>query len=286
MSSGVIPTVSVIVTTKNEECNIGACLESVARQSIPPLEMIVVDNNSTDQTSEIAKQYGAQVYQFGPERSAQRNYGVEHAKGQYILYLDADMRLSQGVLKDCVNRCEADSEISGIYIPEIIVGEGFWIKVRRFERSFYDGTVIDAVRFVPKLAFQKVDGFDLRFTGPEDWDFDKKVRGLGKTIVSNTYLEHFEGDFDLKHYLSKKKYYSKGFDTYTEKWGKDDPDIRKQLSPWYRFVAVFVEKGKFLKLLGHPILTLGMFYLRFRVGFVYIYSARLLSKNHISSKTS
>ena len=286
MSSGVVPTVSVIVTTKNEERNIGACLESVARQSIPPLEMIVVDNNSTDQTSEIAKQYGAQVYQFGPERSAQRNYGVEHAKGQYILYLDADMRLSQGVLKDCVNRCEADSEISGIYIPEIIVGEGFWIKVRRFERSFYDGTVIDAVRFVPKLAFQKVDGFDLRFTGPEDWDFDKKVRGLGKTIVSNTYLEHFEGDFDLKHYLSKKKYYSKGFDTYTEKWGKGDPDIRMQLSPWYRFIVVFVEKGKFLKLLGHPILTLGMFYLRFRVGLVYIYSVRLLSKNHISSKTS
>ena len=172
MNYKVDPVVSVIVTTKNEEHNIGACLESVVQQSMTLLEMIVVDNYSEDKTTDIAREYGAEVFEKGPERSAQRNYGVEKAQGQYILYLDADMRLSSGLLEDCVNRCEADSEISGIYIPEIIMGEGFWIKVRRFERGFYDGTVIDAVRFVPKLAFQKVEGFDLRFTGPEDWDFD------------------------------------------------------------------------------------------------------------------
>ena len=278
--------VSVIVTTKNEELNIAACLESVAQQSMPLLEMIVVDNFSEDKTVQIARQFGAKVFQLGPERSAQRNYGVEQAQGKYILYLDADMRLSQKVIEECVNCCEADAGVSGIYIPEIIVGEGFWIKVRRFERSFYDGTVIDAVRFVPKTAFQQVGGFDLRFTGPEDWDFDKKIRGLGRTLVTNSFLKHEEGKFDLQLFLGKKNYYTKGFEIYTEKWGKDDADIRKQLSPWYRFVAVFVEKGKFLKLLGHPILTLGMFYLRFRVGLVYIYSVRLLSKNHISSKTS
>ena len=270
MSSEVDPVVSVIVTTKNEERNIGACLESVVQQSMTPLEVIVVDNNSEDQTSEIAKQYGARVFQLGPERSAQRNYGVEKAHGVYILYLDADMRLSPKVIEECVNCCEADSGVSGIYIPEIIVGEGFWIKVRRFERSFYDGTVIDAVRFIPKATFQKVKGFDLHFTGPEDWDFDKKIRGLGRTVVTDSFLEHDEGDFDLQLYLGKKSYYSKGFDTYAEKWGKDDPDVRKQLSPWYRFVGVFVEQGKFIKLMEHPILTLGMYYLRFRVGILYL----------------
>ena len=270
MSSEVDPVVSVIVTTKNEERNIGACLESVVQQSMAPLEVIVVDNNSEDQTSEIAKQYGARVFQLGPERSAQRNYGVEKAHGVYILYLDADMRLSPKVIEECVNCCEADSGISGIYIPEIIVGEGFWIKVRRFERSFYDGTVIDAVRFIPKATFQKVKGFDLHFTGPEDWDFDKKIRGLGRTVVTDSFLEHDEGDFDLQLYLGKKSYYSKGLEIYKEKWGTDDPDIRKQLSPWYRFVGVFVEQGKFIKLMEHPILTLGMYYLRFRVGLLYL----------------
>jgi len=270
VSSEVDPVVSVIVTTKNEDRNIGACLESVVQQSMPPLEMIVVDNYSEDKTAEIAQEYGAKVFQLGPERSAQRNYGVEQAQGKYILYLDADMRLSQKVIEECVNCCEADNGVTGIYIPEIIVGEGFWIKVRRFERSFYDGTVIDAVRFVPRATFQKVGGFDIHFTGPEDWDFDKKIRGLGKTVIVDAYLEHDEGDFNLQHYLNKKNYYSKGFEIYTEKWGKDDPDIRKQLSPWYRFVGVFVEHGKFIKLMEHPILSLGMYYLRFRVGLLYL----------------
>ena len=81
------PVVSVIVTTKNEEKNIGACLESLAQQSMPPLEMIVVDNYSQDKTTEITQEYGAKVFQLGPERSAQRNYGVEKAQGKYILYL-------------------------------------------------------------------------------------------------------------------------------------------------------------------------------------------------------
>ena len=270
MSPKVDPVVSVIVTTKNEERNIGACLESVVQQSMPPLEMIVVDNYSEDKTEKIALEYGSKVFELGPERSAQRNYGVEKAQGKYILYLDADMRLSPKVIEKCVNCCEADAGVSGIYIPEFIVGKGFWISVRRFERNFYDGTVIDAVRFVPKTAFQQVEGFDLRFTGPEDWDFDKKIRGLGRTVIVDAYLEHDEGDFNLQHYLNKKNYYSKGFDIYAKNWGKDDPDIHKQLSPWYRFVGVFVEQGKFIKLMEHPILTLGMYYLRFRVGILYL----------------
>jgi glycosyltransferase involved in cell wall biosynthesis len=275
VSSKVDSAVSVIVTTKNEERNIGACLESVVQQSMPPLEMIVVDNYSEDKTAEIALENGAKVFELGPERSAQRNYGVEKAQGKYILYLDADMRLSAKVIENCVKRCKEDTKITGIYIPEIIIGAGFWIKVRKFERSFYDGTVIDAVRFVLRATFQKVGGFDLHFTGPEDWDFDKKIRGLGKTVIVDAYLEHDEGDFNLQHYLNKKNYYSKGFEIYTEKWGKDDLDIRKQLSPWYRFVGVFVENGKFIKLMEHPILSLGMYYLRFRVGLLY-----LTRKNH------
>ena len=159
MSQGVVPTVSVIVTTKKEEKNIGACLERLVQQSLPPLEMIVVDNYSQDKTTEIAQEFGAKVFKLGPERSAQRNYGVVQAQGKYILCLDADMRLSQKVIEECVNCCEADNGVTGLYIPEIMVGEGFWIQGRSFERSFYDGTVIDAVRFVSRATFQKVGGF-------------------------------------------------------------------------------------------------------------------------------
>lgn len=163
-----MPLVSIVITTKNESRNIVACLESVRRQTFRDHEIIVVDNASTDDTKDLARRYTDKVFDHGPERSAQRNFGAAQAAGTYILYLDADMILEPGVVAECAGICQANVRIAGIYIPEQIVGEGFWIKVRAFERGFYDGTVIDAVRFVPKQVFEVVGGFDTSMCGPED----------------------------------------------------------------------------------------------------------------------
>jgi len=266
--------VSVIVTTKNEEKNIANCLRSICNSINPTnptnsinsnVEIIVVDNNSTDDTVKIAKRFTDKVYNKGPERSAQRNYGVKKAKGKYILYLDADMILSERVIEECINKCESEDHV-GLYIPERIIGKGFWVKVRDFERSFYDATVIDCVRFIRKDTFQKVSGFDETLTGPEDWDFDRRIKQVGKVDIINTPLYHNEGKFDLRYYLEKKNYYSKTLDKYIQKWGKDDPIIRKQLGARYRLLVVFVEDGKWRKLLKYPFLTFAMHSLRFMVG--------------------
>src|SRR3989344_2303125 len=98
------PKVSIVITTKNEEGFIGKCLESLKEQTYPQdkLEIIVVDNFSTDKTIKIAKKYTDNVFQTGPERSAQRNYGHQQAKGKYLLYLDADMVVSPKVITQCV----------------------------------------------------------------------------------------------------------------------------------------------------------------------------------------
>ena len=57
-----IPLVSVVITTKNEEKNIENCLRSIRSQTFKNIELIVVDNFSEDKTAEIAKKYGAKVY--------------------------------------------------------------------------------------------------------------------------------------------------------------------------------------------------------------------------------
>ena len=173
--------VSVIITTKNEEKHIKNCLKSVKLQTYPNIEIIVVDNNSIDRTKEIAKKYTNLVFNKGPERSAQRNFGImEVAKGKYVMYVDADMILSPTLIEDCVYEMENDGNLAALYIPEIVLGTGFWSKVRRFERRFYDGTVIDCVRFISKDIFIKLGGFDLSMIGSEDWDFAGRVRGCGK----------------------------------------------------------------------------------------------------------
>ena len=264
--------VSIIVTTRNEEKNIENCLKSINNQNLNSLsiEIIVVDNNSTDKTVEIVKSScHIQLYNFGPERSAQRNFGIKQANGKYILYLDADMILSENVVSECVEKCEKEGYVA-LYIPEKIIGKGFWIKARDFERSFYNATCIDCVRFVRRDKFMEIGGFDETLTGPEDWDFDRRIKEVGEVDIVNAPIYHNEGEFDLRKYINKKSYYAKTFDEYVDKWGKDDRIIRKQLGFWYRFFVVFVESGKWRKMLRHPLLIFGMYFLRVLVGFAYI----------------
>ncbi len=199
----------MIITTKNEEKNIENCLRSIKGQTFKNIELIVVDNFSEDKTVEIAKNYTSKVYLKGSERSSQRNFGAKVAIGEYLLYLDADMILSPNVIEECVEKCERD-RFDALYIPERIVGEGFWIKVRDFERSFYTGTVVDAVRFIRKDLFERIGGFDESLVGAEDWDFDRRIRKIGRTGITNSALYHNEGGFDMKRYLKKKNYYADG----------------------------------------------------------------------------
>jgi len=102
--------VSTIITTKNEAKNTGNCLRSIKNQTYlfhrnevtlrdpeDRIEIIVVDNNSTDGTKGIAKRFTDKVYNYGPERSAQRNFGacfvrcdsyltgVKQASGKYFI---------------------------------------------------------------------------------------------------------------------------------------------------------------------------------------------------------
>lgn len=265
--------VSIVLTTRNEEKHISSCLESVRRQDYPAekFEIIVVDNNSADRTKEIASRFTPLVFDCGPERSAQRNFGIEHARGKYILYLDADMTLSEGLLQECREKCDREG-LAGLYIPERIIGEGFWIRVRDFERSFYNGTCIDAARFFLRKTARSIGGFDESLNGPEDWDFDRRLRRAGRLGVAAAAIFHNEGRFNLRRYLTKKRYYSRGFADYIEKWGRDDAEISRQFGPGYRYCGVFIENGKWECLLAHPLLSGAMLSLRLAVGLVYLTS--------------
>ncbi len=266
------PLVSVVITTKNEQHNIRECLESIVSQTYKNIEIIVVDNNSTDLTVRWAKDYTDNVFLKGPERSAQRNYGmINKAKGEFVMFVDADMILEPNLILECVKQIQPIG-IMALHIPEVVMGEKFFSKVRRFERSFYNGTVIDGARFFQKDMFSKVGGFNVSMSGPEDWDIDKKLKQIGARIhlLTGSHINHNEGEFILKSYLNKKSYYTDSFNIYIDEWGTNDEDIKKQLGFYYRYCGVFIENKKYFKLIKHPILTAGMYYLRFRVGLRYL----------------
>lgn len=272
-----LPLISIVITTKNEEKNIGNCLISIQSQSYPQeqIEIIVVDNNSIDKTKEISKKYTKNIYNKGPERSAQRNFGmIKIAKGKYVMFVDADMVLAKDLIKDCLQFIEKEG-CAALHISEIVAGQGFWSRVRRFERSFYDGTVIDGARFFRKEAFTRVGGFDETMSGPEDWDLDKKIKQMGKICLlpkngEEAVIYHNEAAFSLTNYLKKKDYYTRSFNQYIRKWGKNDSDIHKQFDPKYRYFMVFLENDKWRRFIRHPFLVLGVYFLRFLVGIQFL----------------
>jgi glycosyltransferase involved in cell wall biosynthesis len=291
----IFPLFSIVITTKNEELNVEACLKSLKLQTYRNIEIVLIDNNSTDSTVKIAKKYTELVYNLGPERSAQRNFGMLNvAKGKYVMYVDADMLLTPDLVEIAVEQLE-NTDFVALYLPEIVLGNSLFARVRRFERQFYDGTSIDAARIFRKEILDKSGGFDqelFKLGSGEDWDLDKRIRQFGDTVMlqktnrirTSTEIEsmmdsngasvspvwqgllHNESDDRLIPYLKKKRYYSSGFSGYIQKWGSSDPDIKRQFGLRYRFFQVFLENSKWRISLKHPIKLLLVFTLKVLVG--------------------
>ena len=280
------PILSVVITTKNEAANIAACVRSFDRVR-DRVEVIVVDNASTDDTQAIAASLGAMVLDKGPERSAQRNLGWRTARANWVVILDADMILPEATIDEILSivgdrSCESTSLLGGprscaaaYWIPEVRTGTGFRVRARNFERSFYDGTCVDALRLFSKGVLEATGGYDENLiAGPEDWDLDLRILATGAPCaVLSHHLIHNEKHLTLKRMLEKKAYYTKSFAAYQAKW-PNHSSVRRQFSPWYRFVGVFVENGKWRKILRHPILFAGVFFERFAVGLTYLLNRR------------
>lgn len=266
------PLVSVIIITLNEEKNIKQCLDSVFLSDYLNKEVVVVDGGSTDRTLDIVSSYQEVKILISPKTgmTRQRNFGFFNSQSEYILSLDADMRINSTLISSCVHGI-IGNDFVGLYIPEIVSGDNFFNKVRRFERSFYNGTVIDAVRFFKKKSAQQIGFYDEDIGNAcEDWDFDKRLRALGEVKLVGDFLCHDESEVSFFLYLKKKIKYIGTMDEYVNKWGKDDVDIKKQFGLKYRFFSVFIENGKWKKILIHPILFCCVFFLKFLVGSVYL----------------
>ncbi|HEV2029122.1 MAG TPA: glycosyltransferase [Candidatus Dormibacteraeota bacterium] len=247
--------VSVVVPTRNSARTLEACLISLCAQSYSPIELIVVDNGSADETLGIASRHADVVESYGPERSAQRNRGAEVAHGDYLLFIDSDMTLSQGVVGDCVEAVRL-AGAPAVVIPEISVGEGFLARCRALERSCYAGdNNIEAARFFTREAFDSAGGFDENLTGPEDWDLSIRVAGGSSLPRTASQISHDEGRLRLAAVLQKKRYYAASSVSY---WRKHGRSTFSQANLVFR--PAFLRSWR--RLLRHPVLTVGFLTLK------------------------
>lgn len=212
------PLVSVIVPTRNSAEFLEACLQSIRAQTYNHIQIIVVDNNSTDATPNIAKKYADQFYTRGPERSAQVNYGVTKAKGQYVYKVDSDFTLDPTVIAECVAKAAEGYEAVVVHnSPNAKIS---WVaKVRKFEVDMYKYDLMhSSARFVRKDVYQAIGGFNESITAGEDYDFQNKLnRGNYRTgFVHAEALHHGEPKQLLAHLKKMHQY------------GKDSANYQKQ----------------------------------------------------------
>ncbi len=117
---------SVVVLTKNEERNIKDCLESVHNWAD---EIIVLDDESSDKTVEIAVKYGAKIiHRKMDNEGRQRNFGYGQAKNQWVLSLDADERVTPGLREEISAALNKETPCNGFTIPRRNYIGNYWVR--------------------------------------------------------------------------------------------------------------------------------------------------------------
>jgi glycosyltransferase involved in cell wall biosynthesis len=251
--------VSIVIPTKDSGSTLHSCLESIMRQTYDHLEILIVDKTSTDDTVSIADSFKARIFSMDVERTTAKNFALRKANGTFILFLDSDMVLEPTVIEQCVDTMQAP-DVGGIVIPEKSTGLGFWVKVRDFERSFYYGTKVESARFFRTNQVIEVGGFDEEVVMYEESTLPQRIEriGLNTAVRISAFIIHDEGNFKLKNWLRKKRYYSQTGKIYTQKYQSYS---QQQLGLSYR-AGIYVRNKNWITLMKHPILSIGLVILK------------------------
>lgn len=188
-------TISFIIPAYNEEKYISKCLESIIKYGPTDTEIIVVDNNSTDLTAEMVKQFPGVILLKEEKKgtNSARQRGLSYATGELVAFIDSDCLLSADWLKQ-VQAEFANAGIaglSGIYkfydlnsldkrLIIAIWNYFAWIASLLFGYAIYGGNFV-----ARKKLLQQAGGFDttITFYG-DDTAVGKKLRQFGKVKFS------------------------------------------------------------------------------------------------------
>lgn len=123
-----------VVIAKNEEKMIEDCLKSLSFCD----EIILIDNDSTDNTKEIAQKKGAKVYEIQTNDFSEiRNLGLSKAQGDWVLYIDADERVTKELAESIKAKIQ-DKEIKAFKVvrKNYYFGSSEWPYLEKLERLF------------------------------------------------------------------------------------------------------------------------------------------------------
>ncbi len=184
-------TISVIIPSYKHAHFLGETIESVLEQSLKPNEIIVVNDGSPDNTSEVASRYPvALVEKPNGGLSSARNAGIKVATSEYIMCLDADDMLRPDALKEHIKLADENTIVTcglswfgnevGTFRPEGATLE-----------SLLDHNTVYCNSLFPRKAWEDIGGFDeseIMRLGLEDWLAWIEMAGKGYRFATNDYV--------------------------------------------------------------------------------------------------
>lgn len=191
------PVVSVILPVYNGEKYLAEALNSVLAQDYRPLDVIVIDDGSTDGSASIAKSYGSAIryeYQSNKGLSFTRNRGVELAKGEYLSFIDADDLWTENKVSSQLSAFHSNPDVDMVfgtvqqfYSPEI--KEQVQAQFRYIHETmpgYLAGTLL-----IGKETFHKIGPFSTNLKVGEfiDWYAKVKEQGLKELMLTNVLLK-------------------------------------------------------------------------------------------------
>ena len=186
------PLVSVIIPTYNEKDDLPACLASLKKQTYTPIEVLVVDDGSTDETVALAKKSQCKVLRQkhqGP--GAARNFGARKARGEILVLIDADMELPPEYVEKLTKPIRENTALGTIealqYNVHTTKMQACWGSVVRTKQL--EGINSATVRGIARKDFLALGGFDKKYGYADDRTFFLTY-GIRFTILPDVACYH------------------------------------------------------------------------------------------------
>lgn len=197
--------ISVVVPAYNEENYLPACLASLQKQQFNgEYEIIVVDNNSSDKTAQIAEQAGVKVV-FEPRQGvgAARQAGCAISLGEVIAFTDADTIVPENWLSRIVSEFEKDKNLAAFGGLYTLSSSSFFTRLavsflaypaHCLDKIFSGGWNLPGANLaVRKTCFLKTGGFNINFQINEEYDICQRIREFGKVKLAPFFLVKTSG---------------------------------------------------------------------------------------------
>ncbi len=211
---------STVILTKNEEKTIESAVKSASFAD----EIIIIDDNSADETTDIAEKFKCTVYKraLNNDFSSQRNFGMEKAKGEWVLFLDADEELSPALQKEIEQLLASNPKAQSFYIKRADLFWGTTLRHGEVKKAYAKGFI----RLMKK--------------GSGTWEnaVHEEFKTTGTSSVLENYIHHYPHG-NITEFIQSINYYSSLRSRELFKSGKRSSILEIIFYPFFKFIYTY-----------------------------------------------